>query len=267
MLEPTDNQRSNLDDLQGPLALVQFLAFKDLDAFDHYLSVSKRNIQEVGGQRTHSVRIDQYLAGGEMHYQAITVDIFPTNETALCAFEAVNTERQAAMSDIYALVVRPTDRLPRIAKALSFLAPLLSRLLGTASERKMTGFAELANPEKGPIPETIAVLKEHDQTTPFYMMNLNKYYPRAPYASGENVSWEQAYNRYGNRILPYLISVGGYPDILGHSMGTFIGDESSPLHDDWIDFAMVYYPSRQNFLKMMTNAPKEGAHHRDAGLQ
>ena len=98
-------------------------------------------------------------------------------------------------------------------------------------------------------------------------MNLNKYNPRAPYASGENVSGEQAYIRYGSRILPYLISVGGYPDILGHVSGVLVGDESSPLHDDWSDFAMVYYPSRRNFFRMMTNAPKDGAHHRDAGLQ
>ena len=131
----------------------------------------------------------------------------------------------------------------------------------------MTGFAELANPETGPVPETIAVLTEHEQTTPFYMMNLNKYYPTARYESGESVSGEQAYNRYGARILPYLISVGGYPAIMGHTVGVFVGDEHSPLHDDWSDFAMVYYPSRQNFRNMMTNTPKKGVHHRDAGLQ
>jgi len=67
--------------------------------------------------------------------------------------------------------------------------------------------------------------------------------------------------------MPYLISVGGYPDILGHTVGVFVGDESNPLNDDWSDFAMVYYPSRQNFIRMMTNGSKEGAHHRDAGMQ
>jgi hypothetical protein len=140
-------------------------------------------------------------------------------------------------------------------------------MLGTRAEREMIGFAELANPETGPVPETVAVLREHDQTTPFYMMNLNKYYPGASYESGEEISGEQAYNRYAARILPYLVSVGGYPAILGHMVGLFVGDESSPLHDDWDDFAMVYYPSRQNFVHMMTTTPKKGAHHRDAGLQ
>jgi hypothetical protein len=267
MLEPTNEQRSALKDIQGTLALVQFLAIKNQDAFDHYRSASELAVLEAGGQRTHCVNIDQVLAGGEMHYQAITVDIFPSNGAALNAFDAVSAERQAALSDIYALAVHPANRLPRIAKAFSFLAPLLSRMLGTVSEREMTGFAELADPEKGPVPETLAVLKEHDQTTPFYMMNLNKYYPSAQYKNGENISGEQAYNRYGSRILPYLISVGGCPDFVGHTLGVFVGDESSPIHDDWSDFAMVYYPSRQNFIHMMTNAPKEGAHHRDAGLE
>ena len=267
MLEPTIQQRSALEDIQGTFALVQFLAIKDQDAFDHYRSASNRTVQKAGGQRTHGVHIDQVLAGGEMDYQAITVDIFPSNEAAQKAFDAASAERQAALSDIYALVVRPQGMLPRIAKALGFLAPLLSRMLGTTSEREIIGFSELANLDNGPVPETIAVLKEHDQTTPFYMMNLNKYYTSAQYNHGQSISGEQAYNRYATRIAPYLISVGGYPDILGRTVGMFVGDESSALHDEWSDFAMVYYPSRQNFINMMTNSPKKGVYHRDAGLQ
>jgi hypothetical protein len=267
MLEPTIQQRSAFKDIQGTFALVQFLAIKDPGAFDHYRSVSERTVQKSGGQRTHCVHIDQVLAGGEMGYQAITVDLFPSHEAALKAFDAASAERQAALSNIYALVIRPARLLPRIARAPGFLAPLLSRMLGTVSEREMSMSAEFVNPEKSPVPATIAVLKEHDQTTPFYMMNLNKYYPSAQYNNGDNISGEQAYNRYATRIAPYLISVGGYPDILGHTVGMFVGDEGSPLHDDWSDFAMVYYPSRQNFIRMMTNGPKKGGYHRDAGLQ
>jgi len=267
MLEPSDKQRSALNDIQGTFALVQFLVIKDQDAFVHYRSSSERTVQKAGGQRTHCVHIDQYLAGGEMHYQVITVDLFPSNKTAQLAFDGVNTERQSALLDIYVLIVRQVGKLPGVVKALGFLAPLLSRLIGTKSERAMTGFAEHANPETGPVLETIAVLKEHDQTTPFYMMNLNKYYPSAQYNNGDDISGEQAYSRYASRIAPYLISVGGYPDLLGHTLGVFVGDESSPLHDAWSEFIMVYYPSRINFIRMMTNTPREGVHHRDAGLQ
>ena len=100
-----------------------------------------------------------------------------------------------------------------------------------------------------------------------YMMNLNKYYAKAQYPDGENISGAEAYARYGNRIVPYLISVGGYPDLMGHVIVTLAGDESSLLHDSWSEFAMVYYPSRQRFLRMMTNSPTKGIHHRTAGLE
>jgi hypothetical protein len=123
------------------------------------------------------------------------------------------------------------------------------------------------NPNTGPIPETIAIMKEADQTRPFYMMNLNKYYTKAQYANGEDISGEEAYARYGNRIIPNLISVGGYPGFMGPVIATLAGDESNPLHDDWSEFAMVYYPSRQRFLRMMTNSPTKGIHHRTAGLE
>ena len=196
MLEPTEKQRSALAELQGTVALAQFLVIKDQDAFGDYRSASKRAVHKAGGRRAHGVRVDQVLAGGRMPYQAITVDLFPSGKAARSAFEAVRAERQAALSDIYALVVRPRAGPPRIAKGMGFVAPLLSRMLGTRSERDMTGFAERANPETGPVPETIAVLREHDQTTPFYMMNLNKYYPVASYESGEEIPGEQAYNRY-----------------------------------------------------------------------
>lgn len=268
LLEPTHEQRARLQNLpQGQIALVQFLVRQDQTAFEQYLLASERAVKAQGGQRTHGVHIDQVLAGGDMPYQAITVDVFPSSEAALTTFDATSAERQTALSDAYALLVRPSARPLRIVKALGFLAPLFSRMLGTTSEREISESGEFFDPEKGPVPETIAVLKAHDQTTPFYMMNLNKYYAKARYKSGEVVSGEQAYNRYAARIAPYLISVGGYPDLMGNVAAVFVGDERSPLHDDWSDFAMVYYPSRQNFIHMMTHSPKKGAHHRDAGLE
>ena len=267
MLDPTARQRSAVADMQGTVALAQFLVIEDQDAFADYRSASERAVQDTGGQRAHGLQVDQVLAGGDMPYQAITVDRFPSGEAACSAFEAIRVERQAVLAGLYAVVVRPRPGPSRIAKALGFLAHLFSRMLGTRSEKEVTGFAEVANPETGPVPETIAVLREHDQTTPFHMMGLNKYYPVAKYASGEKVPGEQAYNRYGARILPYLASVGGYPAIMGHTVGVFVGDESSPLHDDWSDFAMVYYPSRRKFVRMMTNTPRTGVHHRDVALQ
>ena len=266
MLEPTDNQRSDLEDLQGPITLVQFHVVRNQSAFEHYRSASERAVIGGGGQCKYAAHIDQILAGGEMRYHIITVDLSPTSEAALNAFDVVRDERKAAISDIYAFGVRPSGMLPDIAKGLGFLAPILSRMLGTTTEKEMTGFAEVANPDTGPIPETVEVMRKHDQTTPFYMMNLNKYYSKARYQDGEDISGDQAYNRYASRIAPYLISVRGYPAIIGSISGVFIGNEDSPLHDDWSEFAMVYYPSRENFIRMMSNSPTKGVYHRDAGL-
>jgi len=107
VLEPTDKQRSDLDDLQGPITLVQFHVIRDQAAFEHYRSTSEEAVVAVGGQRKHDANIDQVLAGGEMPYQAITVDQFSTRETLLTVFDAVSGERGAALSEIYALLVSP----------------------------------------------------------------------------------------------------------------------------------------------------------------
>ena len=267
-LDPPVRERGRPQDLpQGELALAQFLAIKDPAAFARYRRTSLRAVKAQGGRRSHDLHIDQVLAGGQMPFQAITVDRFPSKESLLTAFDALAPVRPDALSDLYALVVRPADRLPRLVKALGFLGPILSRILGTGAEKEMPGFGDQANPEKGPVPETVAVMRKHDQTTPFFMMNLNRTYPKARYESGELVSGERAYNRYGSRILPYLISVGGYPDIIGQVLATLAGDEAGSLHDDWSEFALVTYPSRRNFIRMMSNAPKVGVFHRDAGLK
>lgn len=267
MLGPTDRQREETKDLHGNIALVQFQVIQEQSEFEHYRSASGRAVIEAGGKRTHDMLVDQILAGGELKYQAITIDLFPSGQAALNAFEPVSSERLAALSEVYALLVRPRANLSRIAKSLGVLSPLLRRWLGTDREKEMNDFAAHANPETGPIPETVDVMREHEQSKPFYMMNLNRYYVNARYENGEDITGEQAYNRYGSRILPYLISVGGYLSIIGPFSAVFVGNENSQLHDDWSDFAMVYYPSRRNFIRMMSNSPSKGVYHREAGLQ
>ncbi len=69
------------------------------------------------------------------------------------------------------------------------------------------------------------------------------------------------------QIAPYLISVGGYPDIYGKILSTYIGDQKSSLSNNWHDFALVYYPSRTSFLRLMTNTPQGAAEIRREGLK
>jgi hypothetical protein len=248
--------------------LVQFLSVREQTAFVQYREASESAVRKNGGHRVYGVHIDQVLAGGELPFQELVVDVFPSGEEALSAFDAMQEVRTAAIAEAYILAVSPTGRPIRMIRHLGFLAPLLRLILKTTSERERPDFEGKLNPATGPVPETIEVLRKHDQAMPFYMMNLNRYYARAQYEGGQdrNLTGERAYNRYGIRIIPYLISVGGYPDFMGHVVGTFVGGEDSHLHDDWSEFAMVFYPSRRAFLNMATHTPVRGVHHRDAGL-
>jgi len=47
----------------------------------------------------------------------------------------------------------------------------------------------------------------------------------------------------------------------------YIGDQNDPLYIKWHDFALVYYPSRGSFLRLMTNTPRGAAEIRRAGLK
>jgi hypothetical protein len=267
-LEPTTEQRRILESSTGATILVQFLSVQKQVAFDQYRAASEAAVRENGGHRAYGVHIDQVLAGGEMPFQELMVDMFPSGETALIAFDAAKETRAAAVAESYILAVNRAGGPLGLVRRLRFLSPLLRPILGTNSEREQQEFKGKLNPDTGPVPETIEVLREHDQTAPFYMMNPNRYFASAQYEGGQvgKRTGEQAYARYGIRIVPYLISVGGYPDFMGHVIGTFVGSEDSPLHDDWSEFAMVYYPSRRVFLNMATHAPVNGIHHREAGL-
>jgi len=108
----TDEQRAQLEaSASHKPALVKLLTIKDQAAFEDYRSAPERSVREAGGQRTHDLWIDQILTGGELSYQTITVDVFPSNESALVAYGAIRRERQDAFSDIYALVMRPSQLL------------------------------------------------------------------------------------------------------------------------------------------------------------
>jgi hypothetical protein len=267
-LEPTPEQRRILETSTGATTLVQFLSVQEHAAFDQYRAASEATVRENGGHRAYGVHIDQVLAGGEMPFQELVVDMFPSGEAALSAFDVAKETRATAVAEAYILAVSPAGGPLGLVRRLHFLAPLLKPILGTNSEKERPALKGKLNPATGPVPETTEVLRKHDQTTPFYMMNLNRYYARAQYEGGQAIkrTGEQAYARYAIRIVPYLISVGAYPDFMGSVAGTFVGSEDSPLHDHWSEFAMVYYPSRRAFLNMATHTPEKGIHHRDAGL-
>ncbi len=269
-IEPASIQRDKMLSFgKTHLILAQFLVVKDPAVLGDYLSLSKKITVEQGGRNLFQGKINQVLAGGELPYQVLTVDSFPSSLALLVAHENLRAARQAALAELYALIIKPTAWIPPLVKGLRITAPTLSRWLDTSSEKVLDGFAEQANPDIEPVPETIHRLKEQVPQDAFYMMNLNKHYSRK--RGQKQNRWrlwgKAAYDRYSARILPYLVSVGGYPALIGPVVSCYIGDEKSKLYDSWSDFGLVYYPSPSHFLRLMTNTPGKAVEYRRAGLQ
>ncbi len=262
-IEPTSIQRDRMLSFEkSKLTLVQFLTFKDLAFSLDYLNQSEQSVIKEGGSRAHQLIIDQVLAGGEMPYQYLIIDNFPSSLALLQAHENTREVRQKTLLESYAILVKLNPVIMRVAKGLEFLSPLLTSWLKTAQVREIPDFSDFADPETGPYPESVQELKLADQDRPFYMMNLDQFSPRNKQGTGG----KPAYNQYSARIFPYLVSVGGYPDIYGKILGTYIGDQKSKLYNKWHDFALVYYPSRTHFLRLMTNSPRGAVEIRKAGL-
>ncbi len=263
-IEPTSIQRDKmLAQGKTKLTLVQFLVRKDPSTMEEYLALSQQATLAEGGSRDHQLKIDQLLTGGEMPYQYLTVDSYPSSDALLLAHEKTREIRTAALKELYGIIVKPNPVIRKVAKGLGFLAPHLTKLVGTSEVKIIRDFSDQLDPETDPDPGAVSEFAAGDMDPPFYMMNLNQYTPQ----DKRRVSSKDAYNLYSAWITPFLISVGGYPDIYGKILSAYIGDQKSPLSNSWHEFALVYYPSRTSFLRLMTNTPQGAAKIRRVGLK
>ena len=266
-LEPSSIQRDRmLAKGKTKLTLVQFLVMKDLNVAQEYLKITNQAVLTEGGTRDHQLRIDLTITGIEMPYQYLTVDSFPSSLALLLAHENSREIRQESLSEIYALIVQPNTMVKKVTKGLGFLSSILTRWLGTAEIRgieQLEDNSDRLDPDTDPIPEKVMGFSSEKLTEPFFMMNLNQFSPSPRRGEGGR----SAYNQYSARIMPRLISVGGYPDIYAKILSTYIGDKKSALSNNWHDFALVYYPSRGSFLRLMTNTPRGAAEIRREGLK
>ncbi len=260
-LEPSSIQRDKmLAHGKTKLILVQFLVMKEFETARDYLATTHQAVQKEGGNRVHQLRIDQVITAGEMPYQFLTVDRFPSSQSLLLAHENTREIRQKALNEVYALIVQPNPALKKVTKGLGFLAGLLTKLLGTADARGIEWIQEHADnlgPDTDPEAGKLKEFHSWNLDEPIYMMNLNQF----------QHGGKREYNLYSAMIMPRLVSVGGYPDIYGKILGTYIGDQKSALSNSWHDFALVFYPSRTSFLRLMTNTPQRAAEIRREGLK
>ncbi len=120
-----------------------------------------------------------------------------------------------------------------------------------------------------PSAEQIAALTEKGPEGPIVMVNLLKFRKQADYEharpeAAERISGAEAYLRYGTVAQKCVAEVGGSIVWAGPQALVLIGgDEQS-----WDQVVCVKYPSRQAFLKMVTQPHYLAAtYHRTAGLE
>ena len=132
-LEPSSVQRDRmLARGKTKLILVQFLVVKDIGSVQDYLNVTKQIVEQEGGTRKHQLKIDQVITIGELPYQYLTVDRFPSSQSLLLAHENTREIRQDSLNEVYALIVQPNPAIKKVVEGLGFLSALLTKLLGTA---------------------------------------------------------------------------------------------------------------------------------------
>jgi len=118
-----------------------------------------------------------------------------------------------------------------------------------------------------PSPEQLQRFLRHAaDEAPIVMLNLLRYREHAEYPPGADAiacSGREAYARYAAVALAKVAEVGGRLLWAGSSHSSLIG----PDGESWDEVALVEYPSRQAFLRMVAMSDYQAAVvHRSAAL-
>jgi uncharacterized protein (DUF1330 family) len=104
-------------------------------------------------------------------------------------------------------------------------------------------------------------LAEAPDEGPVVMLNLLKFKARADGAEGSGAG---EYAKYGDEVVQMVESRGGKVLWMGRADQILIGDAA----EGWDSVALVQYPSRKDFLEMVSTPEYEKAHeHRESGLE
>ena len=119
-----------------------------------------------------------------------------------------------------------------------------------------------------PGPEGIQALVDGDDDgQPVVMINLLRYRVVADYPDdfpAEPCSGREAYQRYGQGVVPCLESVGGKMIWVGSVRATVI----APEDEQWDDAILIQYPNREAFVSMVAKPEYQAiAPHRTAALE
>jgi uncharacterized protein (DUF1330 family) len=102
-------------------------------------------------------------------------------------------------------------------------------------------------------------LMEAPDEGPVVMLNLLKFKA----ADGQGESGADEYAKYGEAAVEMVEARGGKVLWMGRADQILIGDPA----EDWDSVALVQYPSRKDFVEMVSTPEYEKAHeHRESGL-
>jgi uncharacterized protein (DUF1330 family) len=104
-------------------------------------------------------------------------------------------------------------------------------------------------------------LMEAPDEVPVVMLNLLKFKEQADGAGGSGAS---EYNKYGEAAVQMVEARGGKVLWMGRADQILIGNPD----EKWDAVALVQYPSRKDFVEMVSTPEYETAHeHRESGLE
>ena len=112
--------------------------------------------------------------------------------------------------------------------------------------------------------EEFKAFRKIGDSRPLNMLNLVKVYKKVEYPSGEVVSGEEAYQRYGRLSFPIFEKLGGKIIWRGEMLFSLIG----PSEDKW-DFCFIAeYPSAGAFVSMVKDPDyREAMKHRQLAVK
>jgi uncharacterized protein (DUF1330 family) len=117
-----------------------------------------------------------------------------------------------------------------------------------------------------PSAQQLETFMKGDMKQPLAMLNLLRFKDTATYEPGDKEpkrSGAEAYGLYGVVAQAKVREVGGDIIYVGPAQQTFIG----PADMKWDVMALVYYPTREAFLRMIAMPDYQAAtKHRRAGL-
>lgn len=252
---------------KGPVLLQYHITWginEDREAHaDHLIEA----IHELSGRLLSIASVD-LLAIGESKESSDEIWLLEFPNIALVRAHIDSPEVQAVFAELDSLTVylasTPPPRMLRVLKWMNRLLPLLPayRSADKMPEEELQGGI---NPTK----QQFATFEQADQRCTVHMFNLLKFHDRARYPDGDRGrSGRRAYeDGYGRVAMACFLRLNGRIIMLGRYRMTLIGAGGEVAADAWDEIAVIQYPNRPAFVRMVST-PRyiRALQHRHAGL-